>query len=239
MSALQTYSSEQITAALPNLTDSELRELADALEEKDHNETWKLCGQKVASLDAGPLLWLTKHTKTEDTHWVSKDTASVAPFPAKGYFAAVLEYLLNRPKVFIPKTREMMTSWLACGYIAWQCQWLPGVVWVMQSQKETKANELVNYVRMLYRLQDPWMKERVRVVADNVSELKLSNGSKIIGIPQGADQWRSHHPHGALFDEMAHLVGAEECFNIAAPVARQIIGVSSVAPSWFANECGL
>jgi hypothetical protein len=49
-----------------------------------------------------------------------------------------------------PQTREMMTSWLVCGYVAWQCQWFPGVVWVMLSQKESKANELVNYVRILY-----------------------------------------------------------------------------------------
>ncbi len=239
MSALQTYSSEQISAALPLLTDSEKLELANALDDKNHNEIWDLCGEKKASLDAGPLLWLTQYTKTEDTHWVSKGTQPIAPFPRKEYFAVVMKYLIERPKVFIPKTREMMTSWLACGYIAAQCQWLPGLTWVMQSQKETKANELVNYCRQLYRLQDPWMKKRVSVIADNVSELKLSNGSKIIGIPQGADQWRSHHPHGALFDEMAHLVGAEECFNIAAPVARQIIGVSSVQPSWYANECGL
>ena len=191
------------------------------------------------SFDAGYLLWLTQYTKTEDTHWASKGTEPIAPFPRKDYFVPVLKYLLERPRVFLPKTREMMTSWLACGYIAAQCQWMPGLTWVMQSQKEIKANELVNYVRMLYRLQDAWMKDRVQVVADNVNELKLSNGSKIVGIPQGADQWRSHHPHGALFDEMAHLISAEECFNIAAPVARQIIGISSVAPGWFANECGL
>jgi hypothetical protein len=58
-------------------------------------------------------------------------------------------------------------------------------------------------------------------------------------MPQGADQWRSHHPHGAVFDEASHLTEVEACYNIAAPVARQIIAVSSVAPGWFANMCGL
>jgi len=28
---------------------------------------------------------------------------------------AVFWYLIERPKIFIPKTREMMTSWLVCG----------------------------------------------------------------------------------------------------------------------------
>src|ERR1019366_9253095 len=228
----RSYSLEQRNELLAKLTPDEQTEALTILEAEDNEATWERCGQKVASFDAGCLLWLTQCTKTEDTHWLSKGTPNVAPFPKKQYFAVLLKYLLERDRIFIPKTREMMTSWACCGYVAWQCQWLPGMVWVMQSQKESKANELVNYVRQLYRLQEPWMKERVRVVADNVSELKLSNGSKIIGIPQGADQWRSHHPHGVVFDEMAHLVGAEECFNIAAPVARQIIGISSVAPGF-------
>lgn len=74
---------------------------------------------------------------------------------------------------------------------------------------ESKAHELVNYVRMMYRLQEPWMKERVKVVADNVGELKLSNGSRNIGIPQGANQFRSHHPHGVVFDEASHLTDVD------------------------------
>ncbi len=208
-------------------------------QERERRIVWNHIGQREASFEAGCLLWLTQHTATEDQHWMSKGTQPIAPFPRKEYFAVVLNYLLTRPKVFIPKTREMMTSWLVCGYVAWQCQWFPGVVWVMQSQKESKANELVNYVRILYRLQEPWLKERVKVVADNVSEVKLSNGSKIIGIPQGADQLRSHHPHGVVFDEMAHLTDAEAAYNVCQPVARQIIGISSVAPGFFAAECGL
>ena len=209
------------------------------LEEEANDAIWKACKQKEATFDSGCLLWLTQHTATEDQHWMSKGTQPIAPFPAKEYFAVVLKYLLECPKVFIPKTREMMTSWLVCGYVAWQMQWFPGMVWVLQSQKEDKAADLVNYVRMLYRLQDPWMKQRVKVVADNYTELKLSNGSKVTGIPQGADQWRSHHPHGAVFDEASHLTEVEACYNIVAPVARQIIAISSVAPGWFADQCGL
>jgi hypothetical protein len=31
---------------------------------------------------------------------------------------AVSWYLIERPEIFIPKKREMMTSWLVCGYVA-------------------------------------------------------------------------------------------------------------------------
>ena len=32
------------------------------------------CAEDVASWEAGPLFWLTKHTRTEDTHWLAKGT---------------------------------------------------------------------------------------------------------------------------------------------------------------------
>jgi hypothetical protein len=40
-------------------------------------------------------------------------------------------------------------------------------------------------------------------------------------------------------DDAAHLAEAEQCFNIASPVAKHIIAVSSAAPGWFNSECQL
>ena len=34
------------------------------------DKIWALRGQNVASFEAGPLLWLTEYTYTEDTHWL-------------------------------------------------------------------------------------------------------------------------------------------------------------------------
>jgi hypothetical protein len=60
------------------------------------------------------------------------------------------------------------------------CQWFPYIEWILQTEKEDKAKELVNYCRILYRQQDSWMKARVRVTTDNATELELSNGSHIL-----------------------------------------------------------
>jgi len=141
--------------------------------------------------------------------------------------------------VFIPKTREMMTSWLVMGYIASEAQWFEQVQWVVQSQKETKSFELVDYARQLYRYQEPWMKARVKIVEDSAGHIRLSNGSEIIGIPAGESQIRSYHPTGYLMDEASHLPEAQQCYGVALPVARKIIGISSVAPGWWAQECDL
>jgi hypothetical protein len=83
------------------------------------------------------------------------------------------------------------------------------------------------------------MSDRVSVIGDNVGQLTLSNGSEVIGIPAGEAQIRSYHPSGVVFDEMPHLPAAKQSYAIAHPVARQIIGISSVAPVFFAFECGL
>src|SRR5256885_5689469 len=81
----------------------------------------RACALKTASFKAGPLLWLTHETlgtKTEDAHAHAKGTSPVAPFPKMGYFVEVMGWMLESERLFIIKSREMMTSWLACGYIA-------------------------------------------------------------------------------------------------------------------------
>ena len=217
----------------------ELIVMADALLWEQRDQIWERCGKQTASFEEGPLLWLTQYTKTEDNHWMHKGTQPVAPFPKKDYFIFVMEWILKTTRMLIPKSREMMTSWLSCAYIAWQCQWYPQISWLIQADKLDKAIQLVNYCRILYRHQEPWMKQRYPIVTDNRDFLELANGSWIRGIPYGVNQVRSYHPTGYLMDEAAHLPEAEECFNIAAPVAKQIIGVSSMAPGWFANMCAL
>jgi len=108
-----------------------------------------------------------------------------------------------------------MTSWLVMGYIASEAQWFEQVQWVVQSQKETKSFELVDYARQLYRYQEPWMKARVKIVEDSAGHIRLSNGSEIIGIPAGESQIRSYHPTGYLMDEASHLPEAQQCYGVA------------------------
>jgi hypothetical protein len=198
---------------------------------------WAQCAQKVASFEAGPLLWLTKHTATEDLHWLQKGTDPVAPFPTKQYLAVAMGYLLTNDTIFIPKSREMMTSWLVCGYISWMCQWLPHIFWILQTEKEDKATQLITYCRILFDRQADWMKERNPLVVSNSVELKRANGSHILAVPQGENQVRLFHPYGYMQDESAFLPEAEQSFNAVRPVCKQIIAVSSDEIGWFHNEC--
>jgi hypothetical protein len=205
--------------------------------ERRRRETWKLCGQRESSFERGPLLWLTTHTLTEDQHWLAKGTQPTAPFPRLSYFQVVMRYMISEPVLFIWKSRELMTSWLACGYIAWMCQWFPHVMWMVQTEKEQKAIQLIEYCRILHRRQASWMKQKNELVVDNTTELVYANGSKIVAIPKGVNQVRLYHPHGYLMDEAAFLPEAEECFNAARPVVKQILAVSTDEMGWFHNCC--
>ena len=70
-----------------------------------------------------------------------------------------------------------------------------------------------------------------------MSPPEWASGGRIFGIPGGEDQIRMYHPHVVVFDEMAAMWDAEQCWNTAHPVATQMIGVSSARPGWFAEEC--
>ena len=61
-------------------------------------------------------------------------------------------------------------------------------------------------------------------------KLEFANGSRIVGIPEGADQIRSFHPWGLLMDEAAFQPEAGEAYDAAVPVCQKIIVVSSAGP---------
>jgi len=239
---------------LPYLSKREQVELAGALEEEEHNQLDQRCSlisaqqvgsSLVADPSAGCLYWLQNLTETEDDHWLAKGTPPKAPFPKKEYFRYVLgemqlpvAYPSSRcQQLYIPKSREMMTSWLVCGYIAWLCQWRPGMFFVIQTEKESKAAELIRYTKILWDNQAEWLKDRHPLSADNTMERTWKNGSRILGVPKGENQIRVHHPFGYLADEAAFLPEFRECVNAVVPVAKQIIAVSSANPGPFGIEC--
>lgn len=139
----------------------------------------------------------------------------------------------------VPKSREMVSSWTICLYLGWLCQWRPGTTAVVQTLKETKAEELLRYVAILTENQEPFLQERHKVTRSVALEIEWANGSRIFGIPGGENQIRMFHPFCAVFDEMAFMEDAEACYNAVKPVAKHIIGVSSAHPGWMGDECSI
>ena len=238
---------------LARLDDEELAALDGLLKEERYDKLDARCSlaevdeRGWASEKSGPIYWLQNLTKTIDDHAIAKGTPGKAPFPRKSYFQPLMGELLYpvlhpSPDCYttlFPKSREMMTSWAICGYIGWLCQWRPGTLAVVQTLKETKAEELIRYVAVLMENQEPYLQERHRVTRSVALEIEWENGSRMFGIPGGENQIRMFHPFLAVFDEMAFMEDAEACYNAVKPVAKQIVGVSSAHPGWMGDMCSM
>jgi phage FluMu gp28-like protein len=156
----------------------------------------------------------------------------------------ILEQIHTNTRVFIPKSRQIMATWLVCAYLWWDARFNGHELNFVQSKKEEDAANLVfsrevttsRISFMESRLPD-YLKQPDASYAYGV--IQYSNGSKIWGVPQGADIIRSYTPSIVFLDEAAFQPRAAESYRSAIAAARKIIAVSSAEPSWFGKMCGL
>ena len=195
--------------------------------------------QSVASWEAGPLCWLTKYTCTENPYAEAQGLPFIAPFPRKKYLLLLFNALLNEQQIMIPKSRDMMTSWCACGYAVWRAQWHK---WdcILQTLSLDRAKELIDYASQLWRYQPDWLKAKypLRSADPLTYELPFAHGGRIKAIPSGEDKIRTFKPNFYFQDESAFMVDAEQCWNAANASSShvQMLGVSTANPGWFAEQ---
>lgn len=183
------------------------------------------------------LYWLQHFTKTENPKHEAQGLPFKAAFPEKSYFVPLFAAFRKHPRLFIPKTREMLTSWCVMGYATARAQWDKWFV-IVQTEAEVKAEELVHYAKILYENQPDWMRTRHQLKSEpSKLEIEWRAGGKIMAIPKGENKIRLYHPTLYVIDEASFLPEAEQCYNAAHPVAQQIIAVSSAGPGWFADQC--
>lgn len=189
---------------------------------------------------ADPLVWAQRFTTTKDFHWLESGASSpYRPLPDKPYLRPLLNLLQTEPILFIKKSRDMMVSWMCMIYFTHVAMTIPGREILAQSQKEDKAWELVEYSKILYGQQHQALKERYPLTKPLIRQpagaLEFANGSRIIGIPEGADQVRSYHPWALYMDEACFQPKAGESYDHAIAACQKIVLSSSAAPGWFAD----
>ncbi len=133
-----------------------------------------------------------------------------------------------------------MISWACVAYLTLQAMKTPYRGVLMQTQKEDKVIQLIEYAKYLYKTQPEWLQQAFPLAKpiDNQADLKLefANGSYLAGIPGGADQIRSFHPWAYLNDESSFQPEAGECYHEALAVVKdKIIFNSSAGPGWYAD----
>ena len=194
---------------------------------------------REASADA--ITWMQKYTKTRDSHW--RENGADSPYrhlpdrEDRPQFRVMLHDFTHQNPYFVPKSRDMLVSWTLVGIFTHKAITTAGIDICFQSQKQEKANELVEYAKILYEQSDEAIKKAYPLdkKVQAVDQLCFANGSRIIAIPGGGDQIRSYHPWGLLMDEAAFMPEAGDSFNIAVPVCKKIVVVSSAGPGWFAE----
>src|SRR5438067_7302174 len=224
-------------AQLEQFDDETLRRLANIVRTSQHDHMESLFTQEVASFDAGPLLWLTQHTATENPQYENQGLPFLAPFPKRSYFMPLFaEFLAKRHQLFIPKSRTMMTSWAAMAFAASRAQWHREET-VVQTANEDKCAHLIDYVRQLWDNQDPWLKDRHPLVKRSTYALAWHGGGEVSSIPSGEGKIRAFHPTSYVQDESAHIPEGEACLGAVLPTGARVICISSAAPGWFADVC--
>ncbi len=231
------------------LGDGEVALIQDLLTAAEWDEIEERCAQKVASFEAGPLLWATRHTRTSNPQYQSQGRAFHEPLPAKSYFLPLFEAFLELERrrkdnpghaasLFICKSRECFGSWACAIYATWYAQWHRAEV-MIQTDREEKAKALVSYCKTLYTQQDEQLRARHPLAQESSALLiEWKTGGRISGIPSGDSQWRMYHGTLGIFDEAAFLPGFQSAFDAAMPVTEQLIALSTAGTdSFFADMC--
>ena len=197
--------------------------------------------ERVAHLTRDAYSWVTESTETYNEHWLVEGRPTpYEPFPRYRYMEELFQVLDAERIVWIEKSRDLMVSWACVGYLTLKAMTTAECGILIQTQKEDKAIQLVDYAKCLYRRQEPMLREfyplQKAIERQDVLTLEFGNGSYIHGIPGGADQIRSYHPWGYLNDESSFQPEAGECFNEAlSAVKGKIIFNSSAGPGWYAD----
>jgi len=172
---------------------------------------WYLCKED-------PYYWLTHWARTLDTHYEEWEDP-VKTFPEKEYIRIFVDHWMKYKILFIPKTRQMMLSWLCVAIYLWDTQFHKARFTCFQSKAESDADELIKRLKHIWDNEPSFLK---KYYEKDWKEIKLHANpankgrhtywkfeipaikSRIIGLAQGWDQVRMLTLSGMFSDEAAY-----------------------------------
>ena len=162
---------------------------------------------------------------------------------AAGHSDLWLHALATSGLFLVEKSRQVMATWLCCGYLLWRAKYLPHQLILVQSKKEDDAANLVfNREPFVARISfmESHLPAHLRTAsfpkAGAYANLTFPTGSRIWGIPEGGHTIRSNTPSVVFADEAAFQPEFGGSFTAALPAIRgggQYIAISSAEPGSF------
>lgn len=175
--------------------------------------------------------WLFNWVITKDEH---DDIHPYKNFPLKSYFFNIIDAWETHNLLLIPKSRQMMITWLMINLYLWDVIFKRGRLVFFQSKKEKDADELLLRCLNVINNLPSWLRPKFKYKYCEL-EIPLMN-SRIKAIPQGGDQLRSYTASGVFIDEMAFMPEARDTITACKPAivgGGKITCVSSANPSFF------
>lgn len=184
--------------------------------------------------------------RTKDEH---DQENPVKAFPRKEYIRITLMEMMEPGILFLPKSRQIMATWMSCVYVLWLSKRFDYRLSFVQSKKEDDAAVIVfkggktnnwDTARMSFiESHLPlWLQDHPEV---SYARMAYPNGSIIEGIPQGGDMIRSKTPSLVLSDECAFQPEFADAYTAMLPICKQggqLIALSSANPGFFAEIAG-
>lgn len=176
-----------------------------------------------------PYHWLINWARTLDTH---NEENPIQSFPEKEYIKVLVKVWLENKLLLIPKSRQMMVSWLIVALYLWETQFYEAKLTFFQSKREDDADDLVRRAKFIYDHEPKFLKRHHngKKWIDVKANPSLPEGrhlycklsfpainSEIRGIPQGDSVIRMQTASGILADEMGFQPEAKGAYMAAKP----------------------
>ena len=197
-----------------------------------------------------PYYFLTNWAYTLDVH---DRENPVKPFPEKEYLRILIDIWLKHPLLLVPKSRQMMISWIFTALYGWDTFFHAGRLTFFQSKREDDADDLIKRTKFVWDHMPRFLKRYYK--NGSFYELRCNpqhNGghvrckmqfpdinSEIRGIPEGGDIIRMHTASGIFADEMAFQPEAKAAYTAAKPTISsngRFTGVSTAEDRTFFED---
>lgn len=162
-------------------------------------------------------LWVPGWAKTKDEH----DPASpYKPLPDKDYLRLIAYTWVHEPLLALPKSRQMMATWLFCCIGSWVVTFQQAQLVGFVSKKEGDADKLLERVKVVL---DGLPRDRFYVPEAKKKYTELAvpeSDSYILALSENPDGVRSHTFSWLFSDEVAFQEYAEDQVRATLPSVK-------------------
>jgi hypothetical protein len=173
-----------------------------------------LIKREILLVRENPIRFVLKHCITIDEH---DRVTPFKNFPEKDYIIEVIRRWHKSDRILIPKSRQMMITWLMMALHLWYAL-SPGQKVLILSKDETTANDLIEkrVIPMLDKL-PPYLQVKYEWKPSKGELLFPALNSEIKAFSSSDRSTRSYTASAFFFDEMAHLDNVEEIWKAIKP----------------------